>query len=182
MVTFPTVVLVQQNIATDPSGSRHLASAPAGYIKALNTGAGGFLDFGSVNNTSTTVVSDTKCIYARASTLGDASGIFDMKFYLSSSTDWSTGTYRFLEEESLHFQADKALTAGASDVVTSAPANPNVGVTVNAEFPLGGTTISGIVDQDCTKYRYLAVLTETSVPVGTYDGAGFTYNLIYNFS
>ena len=183
MINFPVFQIVHQDTSIDPSGSRDLLSPVAGFLGLLGTGAGQELDFGNLNNTTNTIVSDTNCIYGRASTLGDASGIFNLKMFLISITDWTTGTFRFLEEKSLHFQPNKVLTAAATpDTPITQPASQNLFVTTSELSPGGTNVISGILDYHTTVYVYTAVLVGTDVPIGQYSGSGFRYRLIYDFS
>ncbi len=187
MVTFPTVEWIEQSLETDPSGSRHLSSVPAGFLKNLNTGAGGHLDFGALNASAGATITPTKCAYFRASSMGDASGIFNMKFFLTSITDWNLGTYRFLERKSIDFVPSLSLTAGDTDTPTSVPTAANVLATafIEAGFQRGAPWISGTLDNDVSQYIYLAVSASSDVPVGTYGGpgdGGFRYRLLYDFS
>lgn len=185
MVNFPTVQWIEQDPATDPSGSRHLLDT--GFVKQLNTGAGGQLDFGDLALTASQQITDTKLCYARASSMGDASGIFNMKFFLSSVSDWGAGTYRFLERKTLDFVPSLSLTASDSDTPTSVPSQANLLGTVHedAGWPRGKPWISGVLDTDVSQYVYLAVLANNDVDLGIYGGAGdggFRYRLTYDFS
>lgn len=187
MVNFPVVEWVEQDVTIDPSGSRHLSSPGAGFVKNLNTGAGGVLDFGPVNNNTSLQITDTKCTYFRASTMGDASGIFNFKFFVVSSTDWSTGTFRFLERKTIDFVQNLDLTAADTDTPTTVPGVQNVLSTafIEAGFQRGAPFISGILDNDVSQYIYLATLVDTDVPAAQYGGpggGGFRYRLLYDFS
>ena len=185
MVTFPTVEWASQDPTIDPSGSRN--GTPAGFVKVVNTAAAGELSFGTINNTDVTAISDTKCVYARAASMGDASGIFNMRLFLIDTSAWSLGTFRFLERKELHFQQGGiSLVAGDVDTPTVVPATTNLlGTIQEPQFPNGQPWVSGILDNDVTQYVYLATLVETDVPAGTYGGAGagsFRYRLLYDFS
>jgi hypothetical protein len=184
MVLVPTVQWVQQDPGTDPSGVRNLNTT--GFIKQLGTGAGQVLDFGTINNTLSGVVSDTRLAYARISDLGDASGVFNMRFFLNSVSDFGVGTTRFLERKALHFLGAISLTENNEDTPTNVPISSNYSGTITEpEFPLGKPWMSGILDNDAGQYVYLAILVGSDVPVGTYGGAGagtFRYRLIYDFS
>jgi hypothetical protein len=187
MVTFPTVEWVSQDPTIDPSGSRNINSVPAGFLKVVNTAAGGELSFGTINNTDATVISDAKCVYARAASMGDASGIFNMRFFLINTSAWGAGTYRFLERKELHFQQGGVTLTGAdADTPTVVPATTNfLGTIQEPQFPNGQPWMSGTLDNDVTQYAYLAVSVATNVPAGTYGGAGagsFRYRLLYDFS
>lgn len=185
MVVVPTVEWLEHSLTTDPSGSRHLKSGAAGFLKQLGTGAGAHLDFGGVDISSSNQISDTKLCFARVSNFNGASGVFNMRFFLNNASAFSNGTYRFLERKELHFQGSIALDASDDDTPTSIPAGANLKGTIASEFGNGQTSLSGLVDQDVTEYVYLAISVNTDVPVGTYGGPGqgtFRYRLLYDFS
>lgn len=58
MVNFPSVEWIQQDPATDPSGLRDQKSGAAGFLKVLDTGAGGVLDYGQLNTTGSGAITD----------------------------------------------------------------------------------------------------------------------------
>lgn len=184
MVTFPTVQWIQQNPAINPSGSRHLLNL--GFIKQLGTGAGQELNFGQVNTTGSGNITGTLLCYARASSFGNASGIFNMRVFLVNTSAWGAGTYRFLEQKHLHFIPNLQLSSSANNTPTTIPPAANFSGTITApEYPLGKPWISGIIDNDASQYLYVAVEAGADVPVGTYGGAGtgtFRYRLLYDFS
>jgi hypothetical protein len=186
MVTFPQLEWVQQSLSTDPSGSRHLSSPGAGFIKNPSTTVTNELDFGTLNNTGSGAITDTKLVYARINSLGDASGVFNMKFFLTSVSAWNLGTYRFLEQKELHFVPNVVLNSAANNTPTIIPATTNlVGTIQFPQFQNGAPWISGVEDIDVTQYIYIAVEVHNNVPTGTYGGAGagsFRYRLLYDFS
>jgi hypothetical protein len=185
MVVIPTVEWIQQDPTVDPSGFRDVKTT--GFLKDLNTGAAGVLNFGTVDITSATQITDTVLAYARVSALNDASGVFNMRFFLTSVSDWNIGTYRFLERKEFHFQQGGiSLTASDNDTPTSVPDAANLSGTITEpEFPLGKPWMSGVIDNDASQYAYLAVSVGTNVPIGIKGGAGagsFRYRLLYDFS
>lgn len=185
MVVVPIVEWLEHDPATDPSGSRHLQSAPAGFLKQLSTGAGGNLDFGSVDVSVSGQISATKLCFARISNFNGASGITNMRLFLNNISAFGAGTYRFLEAKNLHFVPDLDLTLSDNDTPTSVPSSPNIKGTIAALFANGQTSISGVADQDVTQYVHLGVFVDTDVPVGTYGGAGagtFRYRLLFDYS
>lgn len=186
MVQFPAVEWIQQNPAIDPSGSRHLKVPASGFIKILDTSAGGVLDFGQLNTTGSGAITDTYLAYARVDDFGDASGVFHMRFFLVDVTSWGLGTYRFLEQKTLHFVPNLTLNSAAQNTPTIVPNNTNMSGTIQTpHWPLGTPWMSGVVDQDVTQYVYLAIEADANVLVGTYGGAGagtFRYRLLYDFS
>jgi hypothetical protein len=186
MVNFPAVQWVQQDIGVDPSGSRHLLSPGAGFIRELGTGAGQELNFGQLNTTGSGAITPTQLAYARVSDLADASGVFNMRLFLVNTTAWGLGTFRFLEQKHLHFVPNLTLDSSAKNTPTVIPNSPNLSGTITApEFPLGKPWMSGTIDNDASQYVYLAVEVGIDVPVGTYGGAGagtFRYRLLYDFS
>jgi hypothetical protein len=184
-VTYPIVEWIQQSLLIDPSGHRHQKNPTFGYIQNVNTSPGGQLDFGAINTAFSGSISDTKLVYARPSTLGSASGIFNMKFFLVSISAWTVGSYRFLERKLLHFANGLTLTQANSDTPTTVPANSNIVGTIAPFFVTGQPTISGVNDQGVTEYVYLAVFADTNVPPSQYGGPGqgsFRYRLLYDFS
>ncbi len=184
MVNFPTVQWIEQDPAVDPSGSRHLLDT--GFLQQLGTGAGEYLNFGQVNTTGSGAISPTRLIYARSSDMGDASGIFNMRFFLTNVSAFGAGAYRFLEEKSLHFQVSLSLDSSANNTPTIVPNRANFSGTITEpEYPLGKPWISGIIDNDASMYVSLAIEAGVDVPVGTYGGAGagsYRYRLLYDFS
>jgi len=185
MVTYPSVEWLQNSTTIDPSGHRHQHNPSFGYLKTLSTLAGGELDFGSVNVAVSGQVSDTMLVYPRVSTLGNASGIFNLKTFLVSVSAWGVGTYRFLEKKTIHFNNGLRLTQADTDTPTAVPASPNFKGTLAPNYLAGQPALSGIVDQDAGQYLYLAVYVNTDVAPGTYGGPGlgsFRYRLLYDFS
>lgn len=186
MVNFPDVEWIQQDPSIDPSGSRHLKDSGAGFLRVLDTGAGGVLDFGQLNTTGSGAITPTKLAYARVNDLADASGIFNMRLFLVNTSAWGVGTFRFLENKQLHFVPSLSLDSSAENTPTVVPSQANLSGTITTpEFPLGKPWMSGTLDVDVTQYVYLAVEAGVDVPVGTYGGAGagsFRYRLLYDFS
>ena len=186
MVNFPTLEWVEIDPAINPSGTRDQDIVSSGFLQLLTTAAGGQLDFGQLNTTGSGNISSTHLTYARVSDFGDASGVFNMKFFLINSSAWGAGTYRFLEEKSLHFQLNLSLTPGSKNTPTVVPTSANLSGTITEpEYPLGKPWLSGILDNDVSMYVHLAVEAGVDVPVGTYGGAGagtYRYRLLYDFS
>jgi len=186
MVQFPDVEWIQQSLSINPSGSRHLKLGAAGFLRVLDTSAGGVLDFGQLNTTGSGSITSTKLAYARVNDLGDASGVFNMRFFLVNTSAWGAGTFRFLERKTLHFVPSLSLNSSANNTPTVVPSQANLSGTITTpEFPLGKPWMSGIADIDVSQYVYLAVEASSDVPIGTYGGAGagsFRYRLIYDFS
>jgi hypothetical protein len=183
MVSFPTVQWIQQNPAVDPSGSRHLLNL--GFVRQLGTGAGQELNFGQLNTTGSGAITSTLLCYARVSDLADASGIFNMRFFLVNTSAWGVGSYRFLESKRLHFTSSLTLNSAANNTPTVVPTNNNIIGTLAPGWTFGQPWMSGVADQDATQYVHLAVEAGSDVPVGTHGGAGagtFRYRLLYDFS
>jgi hypothetical protein len=186
MVNVPDVQWIEQDPTIDPSGSRDIASGAAGFLKLLGTAAAEELNFGTINTTGSGAITDTKAIYARVDDFGDASGVFNMRFFLINTSAWGAGTYRFLEQKNLHFQPGLTLTPAAKDTPTTVPTTTNLSGTIQQpQWSLGSPWLSGVLDNDASQYVYLAVEVSNNVPVGTYGGAGagsFRYRLFYDFS
>lgn len=186
MVNFPAVEWIQQSLSIDPSGFRHLKQSVNGYQKNIDTSAGGVLDFGTINTTGSGAISDTKLAYARISSLGDASGVYNMRLFLTNASTFTGGVYRFLERKSLHFVPNLSLNSAADNTPTSVPTNANFSGTIQMPYWQSGQPwMSGLLDRDVSQYVYLAIEADVSVPVGTKGGAGagtFRYRLLYDFS
>lgn len=176
MATFPTVQFIKFDTTIDPSGFRNIPASG----QTLGTDVSNCLDFGNSNVTTSGVISDTGMLIFRVSDLGDASGVYNLKFYLSVASAFNTGSYRFLERVVTHYQgSDFVLSLADLDVPIVEPIAQNVSAT--NEQPV----LSGITDTDVSQYIYLAVFTDTDVPFGTYGGCGagsFRYRMIYDFS
>lgn len=175
-MVFPTVQMLQFDKDTDPSGVRHL---PASAVKILDTSITGCLDFGNANTTTSGVISNTVLTLFRVSDLGDASGVYNLRFFLPSTSAFSTGNFRFLHKVDTHYQGvGFQLSLSDADV-------PLVEPTQNVLSTSGQPTLSGIFDGHVSQYIYLGVFVDTDVPFGTYGGCangGFRYRMIYDFS
>lgn len=176
-MVFPTVQFIQFNKDVDPSGFRDIV---ASGIKILDTSITGCLDFGNANTTTSGVISSTKMVLFRVSDLADASGVYNLRFFLENASAFNTGNYRFLYKTVTHFQgAGFGLTLADSDIPIAEPIVQNVLSTS------GQPTLSGIFDGHVSQYIYLAVYVDTDVPYGTYGGCGagsFRYRMLYDFS
>lgn len=185
MVISPTIEFVQQSTSINPSGSRHLSNPAAGFLKLLNTGAGGALSFGTANTTGSGIVSTTSLLYARVTDFGDASGIYNMRFFLSNSSAFNTGRYRFLQNKNIHFVPNLTLTPAYNDTPLTLPSQPNLSGTVMPGWTYGSPWLSGIGDGQVSQYVWLAIEVDNNVPVGTFGGAGagtLRYRLVFDYS
>lgn len=186
MVNFPSVEWIQQSLAVNPSGFRHLKQSIHGYLRNVDTGAGGVLDFGSMNTTGSGAISDTKLVYPRIASMGDASGVYNMRFFVTNASAFTGGSYRFLEQKSMHFVPNLALDSSAGNTPTVVPTNTNFSGTIQTpNWQSGQPWMSGILDPDVGQYAYLAIEADVNVPIGTKGGAGagtFRYRLLYDFS
>lgn len=177
MATFPTVQFIQFNKDVDPSGVRDI---PASGIKVLDTTITGCLDFGNANTTTSGTISQTKMFVFRVSDLGDASGVYNLRFFLENATAFGVGNYRFLHRIATHFQGPGfQLGLSDADIPVGDPGFQNVLSTS------GAPTLSGIFDGHVSQYIYVAVFVDTDVPFGTYGGCAngsFRYRMVYDFS
>ena len=175
-MVFPTIEMIQFQKDIDPSGFRDIS---ASGIKVLDTSITGCLDFGNVNTTSSGGISNTTMSLFRVDDLGDASGVYNLRFYLASASAFNTGNYRFLHKIATHYQG-VGFQLGLSDADI-----PLVQPSQNVLSTSGAPTISGIFDGHVSQYIYLAVYVDKDVPFGTYGGCAngsFRYRLIYDFS
>ena len=176
MAVAPTVQFIEFNKDVDPSGFRNI---PASGIQLLDTSITGCLSFGTVNTTSSGSISDTKLVLFRVSNFGDASGVFNTRFFLQNASAFNTGNYRFLHRISTPFLGSGfSLTLADDDIPISTPSQ-------NVLATNGSVALSGTSDVDVSQYIYLAVFVDTDVPFGTYGGCSagsFRYRLIYDYS
>ncbi len=186
MVNFPEVEWIQQSLSINPSGFRNAKNVTYGFLKVADTTTNGVLDFGELNTTGSGAITDTKLVYARINSMGDSSGIYNMKMFITDSTAWGAGTYRFLERKSFHFIPNLSLNSSADNTPTTIPSTQNIfGTIMEPPWSNGQPWMSGILDNDSSQYIYLAVEVGVNVPIGTYGGAGagtFRYRLLYDFS
>lgn len=177
MAIFPTVQFLQFDKDVDPSGVRDLL---ASAIKELDTSITGCLDFGNANTTTSGAIGDTALTLFRVSDLGDASGVYNMRFFLQNASAFGVGNYRFLHKIDTHFQgAGFTLGLADLDIPVTQPTAENV-LSTSGQPPL-----SGIADGHVSQYIYLAVFVDTDVPFGTYGGCAagsFRYRMVYDFS
>ena len=177
MATFPTVQFIQFDKDIDPSGFRDIA---ASGVKILDTSITGCLDFGNANTTTSGVISSTTMFIFRADSLGDASGVYNLRFYLQNAAAFDTGNFRFLHRIETDYQGvGFQLGLADLDIPVSEPTSENVLSTS------GQPTLSGIFDGHVSQYIYLAVFVDTDVPFGTYGGCAagsFRYRMVYDFS
>lgn len=186
MVNFPAIEWINQSLTLNPSGFRHLKQSIHGYLGNVDTSAGGVLDFGSMNTSGSGAISDTKLVYARIASMGDASGVYNMRLFLINTSSFTGGATRFLERKSLHFIPSLTLDSGSDNTPTNVPSNPNFSGTIQTPYWQSGQPwMSGVLDIDVSQYVYLAVEANVAVPIGTKGGAGagtFRYRLLYDFS
>lgn len=176
-MAFPVVQFIQFNKDVDPSGFRDTV---ASGIKVLDTSITGCLDFGNANTTTSGVVSQTKLVLFRVADLADASGVYNLRFFLENASAFNVGNYRFLHKIATHFQGP-GFQLGLTDADI-----PIVQPTAQNVLSTSGTpTLSGIFDGHVSQYIYLAVYVDTNVPYGTYGGCAagsFRYRMVYDFS
>jgi hypothetical protein len=169
----------------DPSGARHNASA-SGYHKELNTSTGGELSFGVLDNSSgVNVTTPTKCVVWVVDHLQDATTkVFDMKFWLSSTTDFvgegATYNVYFNQHMSKKWLGEIQLTdTSGTYTPESLPAGQNLyRYDGAAEITASGT------DDAVSQYIYLGITIDPDTPVGVYGGAGanaFRYRVTYKY-
>ena len=175
-MVFPTVQMLQFDKDVDPSGFRDNSSSA---IKILDTSITGCLDFGNANTTTSGVISNTAMMVFRADSLGDASGVYNLRFFLSNANAFNTGNFRFLHRIRTHYQGvGFQLALSDTDIPLTEPSQ-------NVLSTSGQPTISGIFDGHVSQYIYLGVFVDTDVPFGTYGGCAagsFRYRMIYDFS
>ena len=179
VISAPTTEWIQQDISINPSGFRADHDPTKGFIKVLGTGPGAFMDFGSINTTISGSISPTKLAYFRVSNFHDASGVFNMRFFIKNFSDFKQGNYRFLGRRSLDFVSNLQLSEADQNIPITIPTQQNYKSTRSTNFPRGGNAISGIKDDDCGQYSYIAIFADTDVNLGQKT---FTMRLLYDYS
>lgn len=166
----------------DPVGQRHLTTHSS-FVKEVGTGAGQFLDYGSVNTTFTKKITGTKAIVAYADAFNDATeAIFNMRFWLTDISDFIQGTYNFNG-----FPSGVWISGLASDGLSDAS-----GLFTQTILPSGANLrrqdgwpeISGInSDSEVSEYVYSSIDFDTNVPPKSYggDSGGFVYRLTFDY-
>lgn len=189
MVNAPTVVWREWDIAIDPSGHRveSLSLEQWGFQGVKNTSDGGTLVFSALNTSISGQISDTKVVTAHVTNWNDASGITNMKTYLSSISAFDNGTYRFLYAIQRHFytQSGVPINETNDDFPTALPASQNILSTLGSGFLKNTAGVATPDENQVTEYLYLAVFADTDMSNKTYGGPGagsFRYRLIYDFS
>ncbi len=177
MATFPDVQFIQFNVDVDPSGARNIVASG----QELGTSALNCLDFGNTNTTTSGNISDTALVIFRVDALNDASGVYNLRFFLNSASAFNTGTFRFLHRIETHYQGTGfRLSLADLDIPLTAPAQNVISTT-----PSSQPTLSGITDEDVSQYIYLGVFVDIDVPFGTYGGCAagsFRYRMLFDFS
>ena len=177
MATFPDVQFIKFATDVDPSGVRNIVASG----QELDTSITGCLDFGNANTTTSGTISDTAMAIFRVDALNDASGVYNLRFFLTSATAFSVGNFRFLHRIATHYQGTGfQLSLADLDVPLVAPAQNVISTT-----PSSQPTLSGITDEDVSQYIYLAVFVDSDVPFGTYGGCAagsFRYRMVFDFS
>lgn len=167
----------------DPSGHRHI---DASGIKVVDTSPSGALDFGTLNNGSGIIVTTpTKCVIWVIDSMGSAQEqIFDMKFWLSSISDFvgrgvDYNTY-FNQHMSTTWQSGLKISYSDGEFTsTTIPSGQNL------LSSSGTATIVGAGhDANTSQYIYLSVSADPDMPVGIYGGDGvgsFRYRVTYKY-
>jgi len=180
----PITHFIQYSVkAPSPSGFRNISAS--GY-KILDVSPSGELNYGDLNNGSGVVVTTpTKCAVWVIDSMEDATEqIFDMKFWLSSITDFvGRGTdYNVWFNQQMNTAWQSGLQIDKDDGVFTPTSLPSA---QNLLSSSGLTTIeSAGNDADCSQYIYLSVSVDPDTPVGVYGGAGvggFRYRVTYKY-
>jgi len=169
MVAAPNVKLVQFDLSAATSGTW------GGFIDTTTRA----LAFGAIDNSVSGSMSATKLVAMSGVEFNGNTVIENMKFYLSSRSDWTTGDSRFYMDINNIYTQNKTLSTSNDNVPTAIPANQNY-------FRLGGgsqITGSGQVD-GLGQWIYLAVFAGTDVLDGTYGvlgGGGFRFRVTFDY-
>lgn len=189
MVNVPSLQWREWTPSIDPSGYRTSSDSgeltAAGYVKDLSTSAGETAVFDALNISTSGQISNTKMMTAYVENWGDASGIYNMKVYLSSTDGFTDGTYRFLYNTGRHWWAEKQrLDENDDDMPTSQPATTNFLSTLGSGV-LNKVDALSVPDSQVTEYLWMAVYVDVDVSVGSKGGPGtndFRVRMVYDFS
>jgi len=165
--------------AGTPSGSRHLESA-GNWSQKADASSTGFIDMGSLNNTSAKASSSTLAVVPYIDALNGSTTVENMKFWMPTQTAITTGTFTFNERIATAWTSGIALTdASGSFSSSTLPTSQNVNRTT------GETTITGAAaDAQVMQYCYLSITVDTDVANGSYGGAdgSIKHRLTFDFS
>jgi hypothetical protein len=186
MVNVPTVEWREWTTTIDPSGIRISDDTTtldaSGFLGNRSTIAGETLVFDPVNIAVSGQTSDTKVLTAYITNWGDGSGISNMKFFLTSVSDFGVGDYRFLYSIRTHWASGLELNETDSELPITIPTSQNILST----FGSGTVQNTGYYDESqVLQYVYLSMFIGVDVPVGVYGsagGGGFRMRLLYEFS
>lgn len=174
MATFPSFQFREYTISTDPSGFRNTTGG--GFRGIKSTLASETLIFSPLNISPSGGITETHLLLGRVNSFGTASGVYDLRFFLTSSNAFTQGTYRFLEHKNIQFLVNRRMSEADNNTPISIPS------TTNWRNTYGGGILSGIAEDDVTEYLYLGLYIREDVPFGTYGPANFTYRCLYTFS
>jgi len=162
-----------------PSGSRHLETAP-NFVQKIDATATGVLGFGTINNTGAKASSSTVAVVPYVDNLNANTSVENMKFWQTSQTSLSAGTYTFNESVSPVWSSGISLT-DASGLFSSStlPTSQNV---LSAAGATSVTTAAS--DTAAMEFIYLSVTVDTDVPQGNYGGTdgSIKYRLTFDYS
>jgi hypothetical protein len=163
-----------------PSGVRHLQLSASGWQKTLGTGTGEYLDYGFINLSFGKQSTTTKAVVGMVDNMRDATeAVFNMRFWLSDTSDWVAGTYSFNGWVSgVWLQSMQLTDTSGWFTPTALPSGQNL---YRQDGALS-ITASG-QDLQVSQWVYLSVTVDDDIPVGNYGGnsGGFTYRLTYDY-
>jgi len=162
-----------------PSGSRHVTTHPS-YVKELGTGAGQYLDFGSINISNGKQSTPTKAVVAMVDDMKDATeAVYNLRIWASDLSSFKSGTYYINTCVSGLWLRNCTLTdASGYSLPTFLPSGQNIWrQDGGAEI-----TASGL-DSQVTQYAFSSVTIDQDVPIGIYggDSGGFRTRLTFDY-
>ena len=134
------------------------------------------LDFGTANNTAEAASVGPKCIIFRCSNLQGNSTINNMRFWLSSNSDF-TGTNYFYCDVTSTWTQNKTIgqiTGGTPGICPTSVPSANV-------TKINGGDITGTGHADTSQYIYLGLSIGSDEPIGSKGGAGGAFNFSLKF-
>jgi len=171
VLTVPTVEFRSLDITGTEPANRTTAGSVVNQSNPL--------DFGTANNTAGAVNVGPKCIIFRCSNLQGNTTISNMRFWLSSNSDF-VGSNSFYCDITDTWTQNKTVGQVSGGTPGICPASiPSANVT-----KIGGGDITGIAHADTSQYIYLALSIGSDEVIGAKGetGGAFSYSTKFDFS
>ncbi len=171
VLTIPTVEFRSLDITETEPADRTTAGSVVSQSNPL--------DFGTANNTAGAVNAGPKCIIFRCSNLQGKTTISNIKFWLSSNSDF-VGNNLFYSDITDTWTQNKTVGQVSGGAPGLCPASvPSANVT-----KISGGDITGTAHADTSQYIYLAMNIGSDEVIGSKGGTGgaFGYSMKFDFA